>query len=178
VTRGLARRVVHTGLAGGALLLPLFPWGASVLALTAAACFNAAILAPRAWLARVDGRGSRGLVLYPLVLAILLLYYQEDVVPVQCAWFAMAVGDGLAPLFRHGGAPWPWRRDKEMSATFLAYGLSAVLMVSVVPWPVALAAALAGAVAETLPEPLDDNLCVPIAAAGAAHFARGMAWSG
>lgn len=178
MTAALARRCVHTALAGGAFLLPLIPWWVAVVALILAALFNAAVLAPKRWLAQRNGAGTSGLVLYPLVLAILLLVFQERCQPVQCAWFAMAVGDGLAPLWRHGGVCWPWRRDKEVRASVLSYGLACVAMLSVVAWPVAIVAGVAGMLAETMPPMLDDNLSVPVAAAMGAAWAEGAAWAG
>ncbi len=178
MSAALARRCVHTALAGGAFLLPLIAWWVAAGALVLAALFNAAVLAPRGWLARRDGPGTRGLVLYPLVLALLTLVFQERCFTVQCAWFALAVGDGLAPLFRHGGLSWPWRRDKEIGASVLAYALAILLMLSVVAWPVALAAGVSGMLAETAPPALDDNLTVPVAAALGAMVADGSAWAG
>lgn len=169
----LLRRCLHVALGGGAFLLPLVSWQVSLVACTVGAAFNALVLPRMKWVPREDGAGTLGLVLYPLVLALLLVFFRSDFVPVQAAWICMAVGDGLAPLLAVQAVPWPWNRRKSVVGSVCAYAMSGLVLMAVLPWPLALCAALAGCLVESLPLRVDDNLLVPLASALAVCFMRG-----
>ncbi len=174
IRAALARRVVHIAVGGGAFLLPLLAWQTSLCICMAAALFNLFVLSRRPWLARADGRGAVGLTAYPLVIALLLLLFRDDYAPVQAAWVAMAVGDGLAPLLAVRGTEWAWNTRKSWVGSGAAFCVCALVLLALLPPPLALAAAAAGCIAESLPLPWDDNLSVPLAAASALCVVR---WS-
>jgi uncharacterized protein (TIGR00297 family) len=138
-----------------------------LVALLVAALFNGAVLARWKSLARPDGSGAIGLAAYPLTLTVLVLLFREDFVPVQVAWIAMAVGDGLAPVLRARGPAWGWNERKSLLGSAAAFAVAGMAMLAVAPWPVALAAAIVACIAESLPLDLDDNVAVPLAAAAA-----------
>jgi len=177
-SREWTRRLVHIGVGAGAFLLPLVPWSAAMAVLVAAVLHNAFVL-PRLSvgrrLLRADGGGRLGLVLYPLVLLVLVILCGERVEIVQGAWLAMAVGDGLAPIIgaRLRRPVWPWRSDKSVTASLLAYALAGATMILVLPLCTAMAATLGGLVGEALPRPFNDNLTVPLLAAGAVYAMQG-----
>lgn len=174
------RRAVHVALGGGAWLLPVLGWEVVAGLCAAATAFNALLLHRlpiTRGLVRPDGGGRVGLVLYPLVLLALVLVFRDRHVPTQAAWLALAVGDGLAPVM---GAfmkrpRWPWNVRKSVPATATAFALAAALLTTLTGAALAFPAMAVGAVAESLPGPLDDNLTVPVAAAVAAALVGGIA---
>jgi dolichol kinase len=176
--RELVRRLVHTCLGAGAYLLAFISWEWAA-ALFAAAVLVNALLLPRLpgmkFLMRADGSGHAGLILYPLVLLLLTLAFRDRVAVVQAAWLAMAVGDGLAPLFGEflERPAWPWCRSKSVPASVIAFGLAFTAMLPVLSPAVAAAAAGAGLLGESLPPPSNDNLVVPVLAAAAVLAAGG-----
>ncbi|MAG54782.1 MAG: hypothetical protein CMJ83_00670 [Planctomycetes bacterium] len=171
--REALRRTVHVGLGAGAFLLPVVGWLPMAALCAVAVAFNFWAL-PRLPVTRFlvrDGHddGHRGLVLYPAGLLFLILLFRDTYAPVQAGWLALALGDGLAPGFgRWFSRPrWPWCPDKAVPASVLAFAVSGSVMGLLIPWPGAVAGAVAGLLAETLPG--EDNLAVPLfAAAGVA----------
>ena len=177
--REWGRRLVHVGLGSGAYLLPLVSGPVAAAVLAVATLHNAFAL-PRLpvirLLLRAEGGGLRGLVLYPLVLLGLVLILRErHQQVVQAAWLALAVGDGLAPglatLFRRPA--WPWNGEKAVPASCAAFALAFVAMIPTLPLSLAAAGTGGGLLGETLPRPCDDNLMVPLFAAGAALAVHG-----
>jgi uncharacterized protein (TIGR00297 family) len=180
--------MVHVSMAGFALLLRWIPWWAGALTAMTALLFNVLIL-PRFFgnsLMRPEERkgGVRtGVAFYALSVLILILVFRHHLEVVACAWGILAFGDGAATLFGKGlgGPRLPWNPSKSWagSLAFLLLGTlgGAGLMIWVAggsssPLPVlpvfliAAAATLAGAVVESLPLELDDNLSVPLLAGG------------
>lgn len=183
LSRGeLARKLVHVAMGGLAFAVrPLGAGGAALCAL-AALVHNAWIL-PRygrlLWRREESARGfSTGIVLYPAaVLALLLLFWKRPEVA-AAAWGILAFGDGLAALAGQafGRHPLAWNPAKSWEGS-LAYlfaggGAAALLLLWTAPGRyepgfavgIAFAAAAAGALLESLPQGLDDNLGVPLVA--------------
>lgn len=168
--REAVRRLLHISLGFGAYALPHIGWRWTAV-LCAAGLLGVLLLVPntglRHWIHRPAGRrGAAGLAAYPLTLMALLGLFQDWHEPVQAGWIALAIGDGLCPFLR-GTAPvraWPWNPDKEVLATLLAFSAAAAAMLPALPPGAALAAALCGAAAETLPG-TEDNVTIPVAGA-------------
>lgn len=185
----LLRKLVHIGCGGFAFLLRfLLPWQAALLAL-------AAFLHNYFVLPRLGGRGlwreadrrrgyPVGIYIYPLAVLALALWFWGDLVAVAALWALMAFGDGMASLAGQalGGPRLPWNRSKGWSgfAAFVAFGgAGAALLIpwtSRLPlapgaahWPHTLALAfgiaLVGALVESAPTTLDDNLTLPLVTA-------------
>lgn len=185
--RELARKTVHVGAGLLAFSLRwLGPWGGALLAL-GALLFNAVLL-PRLggrllWRDDERARGvSTGIVLYPLSVLLLVLVFQRRVEVAAAAWGLLAFGDGMAALVgtAFGGRGLPWNREKTWagSTAYWIWGtLSAwLLLLWTAPgrygWAadglfllaVCALAAGVGALLESWPEELDDNLLVPLLA--------------
>jgi uncharacterized protein (TIGR00297 family) len=179
-----ARKALHIGMAGFALLLPKLSWGTALAAAGSAFLLNVFVL-PRAapyLLRREEGeRGfSLGIALYPLVVFILLLLFRGNLPVAAAGWGYLAFGDGFASLcgMGFGGPRLPWNPRKSFSG-FLGYLLFGFLgasflfgfLSSRVPSPseliCLLAGALAGAALESLPSELDDNVLPPLVGAAA-----------
>ncbi|MHC4338876.1 MAG: hypothetical protein ACYSX0_01500 [Planctomycetota bacterium] len=176
INRGELRRLLHLAFGGCALLLPVLGrWPSALVALLA--LFYNAILAPRIGLDRAyrhEGEGHMGgLTTYPL--AVLLLVLLAPVEVAAGAWVVLAVLDPVAAAVgsRLRRPRIPLNARKSLCGTvagLLAAALACAAILTYLgvpdPWPAALCAAGAGAFAEALPLPIDDNL--PIAAASAA----------
>lgn len=93
--------------------------------------------------------------------------------PASVAASAMAVGlvgDAAAALVGSslGRVRWPGsKRTVEGTMAFVVAGALVMLFFGEFPWSVRIAAVASAAVAELLPIPVNDNLLVPFAAAGA-----------
>ena len=95
----------------------------------------------------------------------------------MAAWGVLAVGDPAAAAAgtRWGSRALPWNRGKTWVGTFAALATGSavawLMLAYAGPAPVPLGAALAagggGALAESLPWPVDDNLAVAAGAAAA-----------
>jgi dolichol kinase len=185
------RPAVHAGAFAFSFLPFVFPafrdrWW-MVGAALAALLVNSLVL-PRTDLGRSLRREGEplwnGQLSYPLAVAV--AYAIWDPLVAQVAWAVMAFGDPaafLAGKVRPWKARIPWNRRKSAagSLAFVAVAWAATIGVVVlhfrlepVPWidrpeltsillPVAIVA-LAGAVAESIPWPVDDNLPVTLAA--------------
>jgi uncharacterized protein (TIGR00297 family) len=176
------RQVVHVSMVGWAFLLRVLSWPqAAALALTAL-LFNAFVLP------RVGGRAifrpedvrrgiPVGILFYPLAVLLLILVFRARLDIVAAAWAILAVGDGAATIVGRaaGTTRWPWNPEKtvEGSLAFAVLGGAAAVLLCwwtdpdsslgfVIGAP--LLAACAGAMVETIPVRLDDNLSVPFAA--------------
>jgi len=175
------RKIVHMSMLGFAFLLPILTWvqaaGCAVLALL----FNLFLL-PRL---AVDLRKSprqdsgtgvwTGIVLYPISVLALILLYRHHLHIAAAAWAIMALGDGLASVTGEAlrGRELPWNREKTWAGFggFVVAGTAGAFVLTqwVAPtlsadkvWMVSAAAALVGAVVESLPIKLDDNVSVPL----------------
>ena len=179
------RQVVHAATGALAFLLRYLTWRQAAVLTLVALVFSATLLPrvlPRIVRPSDAIRHRSGLLFYPLSLLALVLIFRERLDIVAAAWAVMAFGDGAATLVgtRVGGARLPWNPDKTWSgliAFVLAGSIGAVTAsVWVAPmimppppwfftWLAPIAAALAAALAETIPIKLDDNLRVPFVAA-------------
>jgi uncharacterized protein (TIGR00297 family) len=195
------RKVVHISMLGFALLLPFLTWeqaaGAAILALL----FNLYVL-PRlgADLRKRPGNASlhiaaqaagvreagtwTGIIIYPISVLLLILFYRHALYVVAAVWAIMALGDGLASVAGEAfdGPRLPFNAEKTWSgfAAFMVAGTAGAYLLArwAVPPPdpstgtfpppplaillVCAATALVGALVESAPARLDDNLSVPL----------------
>lgn len=184
-----ARRAVHVGCVGFALLLRWLTWPQAALLAGTAFAFNWQVL-PRVggremWRSADHARGYPvGILAYPLAVLGLILLFRERLWMAAAGWGILAVGDGMASLLGQaaGGPRLPWNARKGWIgfASFVAFGTAAAaflwaftarlpLGADAAHWPRTLAAsfflALAGALVESLPSTLDDNVTVPLSVA-------------
>jgi len=168
---------------GFAFLLPILTWvqaaGCAVLALL----FNVFLL-PRFAVdlrKRPDQTSSAwtGVVLYPISVLVLILLYRHHLHIAASAWAILALGDGMASMAGEslGGPSLPWNREKTWSG-FVAFTIAGaagayVLARWVAPalpvekvFIVSVAGALVGALVESVPIRLDDNVSVPLVTGG------------
>lgn len=177
-----ARKALHIGMAGFALLLPSLSWGTALAGAGFAVLFNAFLL-PRVtpfFLRREEGaRGfSVGITLYPLTVFSLLLLFRGNLPVAAAGWGYLALGDGFASVvgMTVGGPGLPWNPRKTLSgflgylvfgfpgAAFL-YGFLSSRAPSSSELICLFAGAFAGAAIESLPSELDDNVLPPLVGA-------------
>ena len=116
-----------------------------------------------------------GIVLYPISVLALVGLYRNHLHIAAAAWAIMALGDGMATVIGEavGGSALPWNRQKTWSGfisfavagTLGAYLLTRWIVPEIPPSRTLLvcaAASLLGAVVESIPIPLDDNVTVPL----------------
>jgi uncharacterized protein (TIGR00297 family) len=177
------RKLVHVSMLGFAFLLPFLTWmeaaGAALLALL----FNLFIL-PRLEIDlrkrtrdHVSADVWTGIVIYPLSVLLLILFYRHHMEIVAAVWAILALGDGSAGIagVLLKGPALPWNRAKTW-AGFIAFALAGTLgayalMRWVAPampndqvWLLSASTALVGASVESVPMGLDDNFAVPLIA--------------
>jgi uncharacterized protein (TIGR00297 family) len=182
------RKLAHIAAGSAALLLRYTTWWQAALLLGLALAFNLYVL-PRL----AGGRLLRahelrralhtGIVLYPLTLGLIVLALHDRLDIAAAAWGILAVGDGMAtlvgrrlPLLRV-----PWNPEKSLGGSlalvvfggaagaFLAWWCRPALIPPPYLWfslGAPLVAAAAAAAVETLPIRLNDNVTVPVTAAG------------
>lgn len=175
------RKIVHVSMLGFAFLLPFLTWveaaGCAVLALV----FNLIVL-PRLDVdlrkrtaAGLDADVRTGIVIYPLSVLGLVLFYPHHMEIVAAAWAIMALGDGAAGMAGTtlGGAALPWNPGKTWSGFLAFVGAGTAGAYVLMRWVnpaldpqhvafLAAATAVAGALVESLPIGLDDNASVPL----------------
>jgi uncharacterized protein (TIGR00297 family) len=177
------RKLIHILMLGFAFLLPILTWvqaaGCTVLALL----FNVFLL-PRFAVdlrKRPDQTSSAwtGVVLYPISVLVLILLYRHHLHIAASAWAILALGDGMASMAGESlrGPSLPWNREKTWSG-FVAFTIAGatgayVLARWVAPalpvekvFIVSVAGALVGALVESVPIRLDDNVSVPLVTGG------------
>lgn len=116
-----------------------------------------------------------GIILYPTSVLLLILLYRHHLHVAAAAWAIMALGDGTASVVGEGlrGPALPWNAEKRWSgsAGFVVAGTAGACALTRWVNPslpvdkvliVSAAAALVGALVETVPIRLDDNLSVPL----------------
>ena len=178
------RQLVHTSVGLFALLLHWMPaWGGLLFAATAVAA-NLTLLprvAPGLFRAKEAGKGfATGVVLYPLAVLFLIIVFHDRLHLAALLWAVLAFGDGPATLAGRafGRTRLPWNRDKSWAGS-IAYFLCGGIAATLISWWVALgtapehaslgylaalsfATALMGALIESVPIGLDDNVSVPL----------------
>ena len=120
-------------------------------------------------------RARAGIVLYPISVLALIVLYRNHLHIAAAAWAIMALGDGMATVVGKAlrGSALPWNRQKTwpvfisfaVAGTVGAYLLTRWIAPEIPPdktLTVCAAASLLGAVVESIPIPLDDNLTVPL----------------
>jgi uncharacterized protein (TIGR00297 family) len=192
------RKIVHISMLSFALLLPFLTWVEAAGAALAALAFNLVIL-PRLELdlgkqAAVEGESRpvqwTGIVAYPVAVLVLILLFGRRMEVVGAVWAIMALGDGFASVAGESlrGPALPWNPGKTWSgfAAFIAAGtlgsfaLARWIDPSLAEMKVLLvcaATAVLGAVVETVPIGLDDNISVPLACGGFMYCALLIEWS-
>lgn len=180
-----ARQWVHIGAGVFALFFRWLSWQRAAAFALLACVFNVTLFG------RVGGRRlyrpeerdrgyPTGILLYPLSVLGLILFFRARLDLSAAAWGILAAGDGAATLvgFHLGGWTWPWNHRKtvigSVSFIFAGTAAAAALMWWIQPVGhaslislllISVATASIAALAETLPIRLDDNLTVPVVAA-------------
>lgn len=175
------RKLTHIAIGFCAILLRwLTPYQAAAVA-AVAIVFNWLVL-PHVGGRRI-ARSSRGtdfgLIVYPVVVLALLLVFRNQPAIAGTAWVILAFGDGAATLIGRavGGPRVPWNSEKTVLGFFgflevgipAGYAISLFLSDSPTVLPrfvIITIAVVIAAIVESLPLGIDDNLSVPIAAAG------------
>ncbi len=175
------RKLVHVSMLGFAFLLPFLTWTQAAGAALLALLFNLFVL-PRFDIdlrkrvrEGVSGDVWTGIVIYPLSVLLLILFYRHNMEIVAAVWALMALGDGAAGVagVLVKGPTLAWNREKSWSGFcgFVVAGTlgAYVLMRWVAPevltnevWLLCLSTAIVGALVESAPIKLDDNLTVPL----------------
>src|SRR5262249_15016167 len=185
----LLRKLVHVGCVAFAFLLRFLSGAEAAAMAVLAFLFNWQVL-PRIggrslWRSGDVAKGyPLGILLYPLSVLALVLYFWRSLWMAAAIWGVLAVGDGLASIVGQavGGPRLPWNPDKGWagSLSFVLFGTaaSAVLLAWTARLPldvhawhaprtvtVAFCLSLVCALVESLPTTLNDNLTVPLAGA-------------
>ncbi len=173
-----------------AFLLPFLTWRQAAGAALLALLFNVFIL-PRLDVDLAQHLGGTaagpagslsvwtGIILYPISVLLLILIYRRSLEVVAAVWAIMALGDGLASVAGQavGGPALPYHRRKTWAgfAAFVLAGTAGAYVLTRWVGPrvppekaliVSAATALVGAIVESLPISLDDNLTVPLVCGG------------
>lgn len=188
------RKLVHMSMLVFAFLLPFLTWPQAAGCALLALLFNVFILpslgvdlgkGPRAntpvrpYEAAARGSAWTGIVIYPMSVLLLILLYRHSLHVVGAVWAIMALGDGMASVAGEGlgGPALPYNRGKTwagflafiVAGTAGAYALSRWIAPSIPADKtllVSAATAVVGALVESLPIRLDDNVSVPLVAGG------------
>jgi uncharacterized protein (TIGR00297 family) len=128
-----------------------------------------------------------GIIIYPISVLLLILFYRHQLYVVGAVWAIMALGDGCASVVGEalGGPRLPYNRQKTWSgfAGFIVAGTAGAYLlarwIGPIPDPslpaqpvtsslitliICAATAVVGALVESVPARLDDNLTVPLVA--------------
>lgn len=181
------RQMVLMAMLGFAFLLPFLTWWQAVACVLLALIFNVVVLpqitTDAGSLAEKDSAvpesGGPGMILYPISILALILVFHRHIEVVAASWAILALGDGAAGITGHalGGPRIPWN-DRKTWTGFAGFVIAGTLGAYViVRWVnphlpveraflIVLAGAIVGALAESAPIRLDDNLTVPLAVGG------------
>ncbi len=182
------RKLLHLGVGLAALLVPWLTWWQGAAACLAGFLMNWLIL-PRLTRRALEREEERrrgyaaGILAYPASVGALFVLFGSNPPVVAAAWGILAFGDGAATLVGRalGGPALPWNRGKTVGgfAAFTAAGGAAAALLSgwahafgpegvTHPPSAALcfAAALWGALVESLPTGVNDNVSVPLMTGG------------
>jgi len=171
------RQLVHGLMVLPVLLLPIIPRNVAIAFALLAVLQNLFLLPRLKWTRDLYRKGESrwgGIVLYPVAILLLLVFTPASDYPwlPATAWVVLAIGDSSATLVgtKWGNFKLPGCNGKTLEGScaflLLAFLFSAALLLA---WgfppsqalQTALIAAIAGAIAELLPVPVDDNLSVP-----------------
>lgn len=171
------RKVIHIAFGLCAVALRWLPWrvaaGIAVIAVIGNWLILHRIFGRR--VARHERGWDEGIVVYPAVVAALIVVFNWHLEIAAVAWVLLAFGDGFATLIGRAMPieRLPWNREGASWGGFLAFllfgGIAAVLTARLFggpPLAAVLIATVVAAIVETLPLGLDDNITVPVAAAG------------
>ena len=193
------RKIVHISMLAFAFLLPFLSWVQAAGAALFALFFNLVIL-PRLELdlgkqgAVAEGESRpvqwTGIVAYPVSVLLLILLFGRRMEVVAAVWAILALGDGLASVAGESlrGPAVPWNEGKTWSGfiAFIAAGSVGSFVLGRWVDPslpahrvllICAATAAVGAVVETLPIGLDDNITVPLVCGGFMYCASLIQWS-
>jgi len=178
------RQLVHIGVGAIALSLKFLSWQEAAAMAVTAMLFNLFVL-PRLTNrvfrpGELDRLWTTGIVLYPLAVLGLILFFRERLDLAAAAWGILAAGDGMATLVgttvRSPRLPWNHEKSAVGLLAFVTAGACAAvgLLIWTTGEPLTATVIVTGIVAaviagfvETVPITLDDNVTVPLAAAGA-----------
>lgn len=172
MTNEVLRKLIHISFGLGAFALKWLPWWAAALVAVGAVAFNWLAL-PRLLPSITRRERDLGIILYPLVVAVLIVIFRGSLHYAAMGWALLAFGDGFATLVAKSfrTPPLPWHREKSWGGflAFIVFGTAGGLAVGAwMDWwhPVTIAiVAVVAAIVESLPLGIDDNVTVPFAAA-------------
>lgn len=192
------RKIVHMSMLIFAFLLPYLTWRQAAGCALLALLFNVAVL-PRLGAdlgkgpANTPGGVWTGIVIYPISVLALILFYRHSMFIVGATWAILALGDGTAGVAGSAiqGPVLPWNRDKTWSGllgfvvagTLGAYALTRWVAPGIAPeiaFRISAATAMVGALVESAPIRLDDNATVPLISGGfmyCLYFVERSAWN-
>lgn len=172
------RKIAHISMLIFALLFPFLTWTQAL------GCALLALLLTTSILPQLDldlrksageANSRTGMLAYPLSVLVLVILYRHDPYIVAAVWAILALGDGIASVAGEalGGPALPWNRQKTwagllgfvLAGTLGAYALTrwvAPELDADFALRAGAATALVGAVVESLPIGLDDNISVPL----------------
>jgi uncharacterized protein (TIGR00297 family) len=187
-TNETLRKLLHIAFGALALTLKVLNWRIAALIALAAAVGNWLLLHRLVGkrVARHERGWDVGIVLYPIAVLGLIVVFNRHLEIAAIAWVILAVGDGMANLVgRSSGGlqpavpgsasrsgALPWNREKSWMGllAFIAFGFPAAWGTAYSFGAVNLlaigVAVLAAALVESLPLRVNDNLSVPLVAAG------------
>lgn len=169
------RKSIHIAFGLFAFTLKWLPWWAAAIVAVCAIAGNLFVLhrIVGSGVARHERGYDAGIVLYPIAVLALILVFRHQLAIAAVAWTTLAFGDGFATLAgtRLPGAPLPWNREKSWGGLFAfllagsAAGVAVAMWIGGIPLRYVIAAVIVGAIVETLPLRVDDNVTVPFAVA-------------
>lgn len=177
------RRVLHIALVIPAFLLFSITWYETAGLAAMILLFEVFVL-PECGI-RLSGntpnsaRAWQSIVFYPVAIFLLALIFRHRLNVVAAAWALLAIGDGAAGAAGEGlgcrALPFNPQKTWEGFAAFIVFGCPAAFLLMLWSAPseprlkvlgICAAAAVTGALAESLPLRLDDNITVPLLCGG------------
>lgn len=110
---------------------------------------------------------AKGALMFLVGSIITLVLFSFNIAIVAASIAVLALGDSFSTLTgkRLGKHKIPYNSEKSLEGSFYGFIAAFAGAAALVPWPIALAGALAGMLVESLPLSIDDNLTIPLAAA-------------